>query len=118
MVDLFEALSQSDTGRDILGTFDDLARARDGVARITYWSCEDGWTIAYTTSRVQGGPHDGKFITQAFRPKGKGSRSGSGEYWVQVYRRAFSTRKAARARAVALFLKHNPKWAARHPGAK
>jgi O-acetyl-ADP-ribose deacetylase (regulator of RNase III) len=91
------------------------ARARDGVASQAEWHAEDGWVIIYTTSRVEGGPHAGKFVTQAFRPVGKGARTGQAATVKQVYRREFSTRKAAKARAVALYRQHSPKWAARHP---
>lgn len=112
--DLFERLSHTDTGRNILAEFEEMAKRRDGAARQTQWEAEDGWIIVYTTSRVEGGPHHGKFVTQALKPKGKGARSGKAKMWVEAYRRAFSTRKAAKARAIALYAQHSPKWAARH----
>ena len=91
-----------------------LARSRDGVARQSQWHAEDGWIIVYTTSRIQDGPHDGRFLTQAFKPVGPGSKSGKAESWVVAYERAFSTRKAAKDRALALYAQHSPKWAAKH----
>lgn len=80
-----------------------------------YWLAEDGWQIAYTTSKVIGGPHDGKFLVQAFRPVGKGARGGRGkaEEWVEAYSRAFTKRKDAKARALKLYGDHSPKWRAR-----
>jgi hypothetical protein len=80
------------------------------------WACEDGWYVFYTTSKVIGGSHDGKFLVQAFKPVGKGSRSGKGkaEQWVEAYSRAFVKRQAAKNRALELFAQHSPKWAARH----
>lgn len=81
---------------------------RDGYARQTMWTCEDGWVIGYTTERITGGPHHGKFATLAYKPVG---RRGDVE---RVYMRAFSQRKMAKARAIALFGQHSPKWKARH----
>lgn len=81
-------------------------RERDGVARIVYWQAPDGWIIARTTTRVEGGPHDGKWVVQLMRPHGKGARSGSGTEWRETYRRAFATRKAMNARARALYVQH------------
>lgn len=111
-MDLFEELDRTNVGRAIMDRIEQEARRRDGVARIAYWSAEDGWVIAYTTARVQGGPHDGRFVTQAFKPVGKGARSGNASELHQVYRRAFSTRKAAKARAEQLYRQHSPKYAA------
>jgi hypothetical protein len=89
-----------------------------GYARQTMWDAEDGWVIAYTTERVQGAhaPNVGKFVTMAYKPVGKGARGGrrSATSWERVYLRAFSTRKAARARAEVLYYRHSPKIAARH----
>lgn len=113
MVDLYDALSRTDTGRNILADFERMAAARDGRAAQSQWRAEDGWLIIYTTSRVVGGPHHGRFVTQALRPYGKGARTDP-QQWREVYRRAFSTRKAAKARALTLYVKHSPKWAARH----
>lgn len=89
-------------------------RQRDGAARQATWEAEDGWLIVYTTTRIEGGPHAGRFATMAYRPTGKGARTGNASEWARVYLRAFATRKAARARAEALYYRHSPKAAARH----
>ena len=77
------------------------------AAHISLWQCRDGWVVGYTTSRVVKGPDVGKFVTVAYKPTGKGARSGTAERLVMVYERAFSTRKAAKARAVALYDRHH-----------
>ena len=87
----------------------------DGSARQRQWSAEDGWIIVYTTERVDRGRWGGKFVTMAYRPEGKGSRTGNAERWRRVYARPFATRKAAKARALALYREHSPRWAARNP---
>ena len=84
-------------------------RRRDGVARLAEWECEDGRIVMYTTSRVQGGPHDGRFLAQLFTPE----TGGAG--YTETTRREFATRKAAKSQAVRWYRKHSPKWAARHP---
>lgn len=118
MVDLFESLAQNDVGRRIMAEFERAMGDRSGRARQAHWLAEDGWYIVYTTSRVVGGPHDGKFVTQALKPYGRGARSGrrGAQQWVEVYRRAFSTRKAAKARAEALYRQHSPKYRATMEG--
>lgn len=81
-----------------------------GRARQAHWQARDGWIISYTTSRIEGGQHDGKFLVQAFKPTGPGARSGKfteATEWVEAYRRQTATRKLARARAVELYHKHN-----------
>jgi hypothetical protein len=112
--DLFERLAQTDVGRNLLEEFERTMAARSGTARQAHWQAEDGWYIIYTTTRIKGGPHDGKFVVQAMKPYGKGARSGrkGAQQWVEAYRREFSTRKLARARAEALYRKHSPKYAA------
>jgi O-acetyl-ADP-ribose deacetylase (regulator of RNase III) len=112
-VDMYAALARSDSGRRILAMLEEEARKRDGTARLCQWQAEDGWLIIYTTSRVEGGPHHGKWVTQALRPYGKGARTGKATQLREAYRREFSTRKAARARAIALYAQHSPKWKAR-----
>lgn len=89
----------------------------DGTARQSQWHAEDGWIIVYTTERVDGGPWAGRFVTMAYKPLGKGARSGRGkaDRWTRVYARPFTQRKAAKARALALYREHSPRWAARHP---
>lgn len=83
------------------------AREAEGTARSVYWQAGDGWIISYTTTRVQGGPHDGKFVTRTLKPTGPGARSGQAETYEENYRRAFTTRRAAKARAVALYDQHD-----------
>lgn len=79
---------------------------QDGRARQAYWQAPDGWIIVRTTSRVEGGPHDGKWVVQLMRPHGKGARSGSGTEWRETYRRAYATRKSMNARARKLWEQH------------
>lgn len=89
------------------------AGSRDGVARQAQWECEDGYLVTYTTSRIAGGPHDGRFLVQLHRPVGPGARCGQAQRWQEVKRRQFSTRKAARKRATELYLQHSPVMARR-----
>lgn len=84
-------------------------RQRDGIARLAEWHCEDGQVVRYTTSRVQGGPHDGRFLAQLFAPEADGLE------YVEASRREFATRKAAKAQALRWYRKHSPKWSRRHP---
>lgn len=87
----------------------------DGSARQAQWAAEDGWLIVYTTERVDAGRWKGKFVTMAYRPEGKGSRSGKASRWRRAYARAYATRKLAKARALDLYRDHSPAWAARNP---
>lgn len=87
----------------------------DGSARQRQWSAEDGWIIVYTTERVDRGRWAGKFVTMAYKPEGKGARTNKAERWRRVYARAFTQRRAAKARAVELYREHSPRWDARHP---
>jgi hypothetical protein len=73
------------------------------------WECADGWQIAWTTSKVIGGPYDGKYLVQGFRPVGKGARSGKAETWEQAYARGFAKRGKAKERAVEMYHQHNAK---------
>ncbi len=84
-----------------------------GLADQTRWRCEDGWVVGYTTSRIEGGPDDGRFAAMAYKPIGTGSRSGKASEWRLTYWRAFAKRKTARARAEQLFYRHSPRLAAR-----
>lgn len=86
----------------------------DGSAPQASWSAEDGYIVVYTTGRVNRGRWAGKFVTMLYRPQGKGARTGKAERWHRVYARAFSTRKAAKARAIALYRQHSPQWNSRH----
>lgn len=108
--DLFERLSQTDTGRNILDEFHRAETARvGGYERSQTWLCEDGYIIEYTTTRVEGGPHDGKFAVLMFKPVGKGARGGrkTAQAWQRTYIRGFAKRKSARARAEELWEQHN-----------
>jgi hypothetical protein len=99
--------------RHFAKVWNEMLARRDGHAEQCQWRAEDGWLIVYTTTRVQDGPHDGKFVTLAYKPVGPGARTKPRE-WRCVYKRAFSTRKAAKARAVKLYYDHSPKKAAKH----
>ena len=88
----------------------------EGKAAQQQWRCEDGWIVSYTTGRVEGGKYAGKFLAMAYRPIGKGARTGQAKRWERVYIRAFSKRKLARARAEELFYKHSPVRAAKAGG--
>lgn len=111
--DLFEGLSRTAQGRNILAEFETMARARDGVARQALWTCEDDWIVIYTTTRVQGGRHDGSFLAQLFKPDGGKGRG----TFVQDDRRVCDTRAEAKARAIKWYRQHSPKWDAKHPAA-
>lgn len=109
--DLFERLGQTASGRRIIDMFDDMAKERDGAARQAMWDCEDGWYVTYTTTRIVGGPHDGSFIAQLFKP-GRGKAKNT---WSQEDRRVCATRKEAKDRAIKWYREHSPKWNAKHP---
>ena len=89
-----------------------------GMARKQEWFADDGWLIGYATSRIVGGPHDGKFATWADKPVGKGSRGDwkTAQQWERVYFRGFTKRKTAKARALALYAQHSPEWTAPNGG--
>lgn len=91
--------------------------APDGRAKQAHWQAEDGWIIAYTTARVTGGPHHGRFAVLAYKPTGTGARTGHAASFERVHLRAFSSRRAAKTRAVTMFRRHSPRWSARHPEA-
>ena len=65
----------------------------DEAKHILLWECKDGWIVGYTTSRVLRGPHVGKFVTVAYKPIGKGARSGTADLHQMVYERAFTNRR-------------------------
>lgn len=100
---------------DILAGLGGRVDTAGGLDRIQEWEAEDGWLISYSTARIKGGPFDGKFVVTAHKPYGKGARGGRGkvERWVLAYTRSFVTRRAAKARALQLYRKHSPKFAAR-----
>lgn len=95
--------------------FEEHAARRDGTARQCHWQAEDGWIVTYTTSRVNGGPFHDKFAVFAYKPIGRGARTGKASRWEAVYKRGFASRKSAKRRAVALYRQHSPKWSAAHP---
>jgi hypothetical protein len=109
MTNLFDALAETETGRIVLEDLLDRMSATVEHAKQTYFrTCKDGWMVGWTTERVVNGPDDGKYLAIAYKPIGKGARGGraTAQQWERVYRRAFTTRKAAKARAVALWNKH------------
>ena len=83
-----------------------LFMSPDGEARHQLWACGDGWIVGYTTQRITGGRFDGRFATMAYKPVGRGARSGKATNHVRVYFRGFNTRKAARARADRMYEQH------------
>jgi hypothetical protein len=93
---------------DIEVMFEELGRSRqNGI------TAEDGYYIRYSTGRVQGGKYDGKFLTIGYKPIGPGARSGNATRWTANYIRAFSTRKAAKARLFDLYYQHSPEASAK-----
>lgn len=82
---------------------------RLGSAPHRMWEAEDGWCIGYTTKRLYGGDHEGKFAAFTYKPVGKGARTRKAESWELVYWRPFASRKAAKRRAVELYFQHSPK---------
>lgn len=113
--DLFEKLAETPTGAALLEQYQERWAASAPRARQCTWAAEDGYLVTYTTSRVEGGEHDGKFLVQVHKPVGKGARSGKAMRFSETYRRAFSTRKAAKARAEKIYRQHSPEYDARWP---
>lgn len=88
------------------------ARTEYGGSPHVTWECEDGWVVGYSTGRIHDShEHDGKFAAVAWKPNSKKDAT----MWHIAYFRAFTKRKDAKARALALYRKHSPRWAARHP---
>lgn len=79
-----------------------------GYERAQHWNCEDGWYVIYTTTKMKGGPHDGKYAVAAYKPIGKGARTNPTQ-WKRVYLRSFVKRKDARSRALDIWWQHSPK---------
>lgn len=71
------------------------------------WTAEDQTIIGYTTRSMGGGG----FASFRYRTA---NGSGFGPYEV-MFVKQHSQRKAARARAVALYKKYAPIWSKRHP---
>ena len=83
---------------------------RVGTARQSLWTAEDGWLVGYTTSRIVGGPFDGKFATMVYKPVLPYSGAG----WERVYYVKAATRKLAKSRALRKYAEHSPKWRKRN----
>lgn len=84
----------------------------DGSGKTRTYTAEDGWFVDYSTERVRGGPHDGKFAVLAYRPVGPGSRSGDLRKiseWTRVYFRGFAKRRSAKRRALEIYFQHSPR---------
>jgi hypothetical protein len=78
-----------------------------GFERLTLWrTCKDGWVVGYTTTPLVGGTHPGKFAVVAYKPIGKGARTGKPETWEVSYVRCYARRRLARDRAKVLWQKH------------
>lgn len=84
------------------------------VARRQQWDCEDGWYVEYGTVKAEGGPHDGKYVVQVFKPVGKGARTGKAKEWHRVVFSGYSKRRTARQHALIHYYKHSPDKAKRH----
>lgn len=77
------------------------------VERQRLWQTDTGWIVGYTTTKVMGGPHDGKYATMAYKPLGKGARSGEPENgWERVYFKGAAKRRVAKDRALRLHNQH------------
>lgn len=113
-INTIESFEETEAGRRLLSVLDRMWGDRQGRAAQRLWDCEDGWIIGYTTTRVQGGPNHDQFVVLAYRPTGRGARSGKPSSWKISYRRGFATRKTAKRRALQLYYRHSPKRAARH----
>jgi hypothetical protein len=98
-----------DAQRELNRMWAEVMLETEGSAPQQLWSCRDGWIVGYTTGRVQGGPPEirDRFATMAYKPIGKGARSGNPSEHVRVYIRGFATRKAAKRRAEQLYEKHS-----------
>lgn len=71
--------------------------------RYRYWQTPDGAMFVYTTERMS----DGKYASAIYQPTGKGSRMGKAHVtgWRITREVHHVARKAAKARALALYLK-------------
>lgn len=102
-------LNKIDPSGELSRAFMEMEIERTGSAPQALWDCKDGWTVGYTTGRIKGGPPQirGRFAAMAYKPVGKGARTGKATEWKRVYLRGFSTRKAARRRAEQLYEQHS-----------
>jgi hypothetical protein len=82
---------------------------RLGSAPHREWVCEDGWIVGYTTGRLYGGDTEGKFAAFAYKPVGKGARSGKADNHKLSVWTVRATRKAAKKRALEMYYQHSPK---------
>lgn len=98
----------------LMAAFNEAMDAADGTARQVHWECEDGWIVGYGVTKTVGGPNPGKFEVFAYRPTGRGARSGRAASYKMAYRRGYVLRRKAKARAVELYYRHSPKRAAEH----
>ena len=103
-------LMQLDPTGELYRVFAEMELERSGSAKQVFFpDCKDGWYVGYTTTRVEGGPQSwrGKYLAVAFKPTGKGARTGKATEWKRVYARPFVKRKSAKARAEQLWHQHN-----------
>ena len=111
-IDIGAAVAQT-LGMD---AYREMFATRYGEAAHVQWDTADGWVVGYTTERISYArhePYNGKFAAFAYRPIGKGARTGEASEWKLHYFRAFAKRKTARARAEALYYQHQDKAKAR-----
>lgn len=97
-----DVLGEKETLRMLAGTY--------GYAASQQWQAADGWIVGYTTERIEYAREErfnGRFAAFAYKPVGKGARSGSASSFEMTYFRPFAKRKLARARAEELWRKHN-----------
>lgn len=84
------------------------------VERWQYFNCEDGWYVEYTTTKVEGGPHDGKYAVMVYKPVGEGARTGKAREWQRVLFSGYVKRKTARQHALVHYYKHSHRKAEQH----
>lgn len=80
-----------------------LAALFSRPAAYRYWTDPRGYRYCWTTERLS----DGKFAAFAYRPVGKGSRSGKATKLKKVREVRFRTRRQAKQRAADWFNKAN-----------
>lgn len=85
-------------------------RSQPATMRKCTWEAEDGYSVAYSTTRIAGGPNHGLFIAQLLHHE----RYGMTDDEAQVEVRVCATRAEAKRRALAWYAEHSPKWKARN----
>lgn len=70
--------------------------------RYRYFESPDGTMFIWTTEKMG----DGKYASAIYQPTGSGSRSGKATTWRKVREVHHATRRAAKARALALYRKY------------